>query len=91
MKLIQTVKVSKRSIFKFNTQKAININLNLTNIGLSFISLLAVFNNKKRILVRSTEALKKIQTWFFVTINKVSWPSIIKLYTGFPRFKFNNY
>ena len=34
MKLTDTVKVFKRSIFKFDTQRAINISVNVINTGL---------------------------------------------------------
>ena len=36
MQLIQTVKILKRPIFKFNTQRTININESVTNIALIF-------------------------------------------------------
>ena len=38
MKLIQTVKIFKRSIFKFTAQRAINIRVNETNVGITFIN-----------------------------------------------------
>ena len=33
----------------------------------------------------------KTQIWFLLTISKFSWPSITKLFTGFPRFENSNY